>query len=395
MGGIPGSAPPLDPFSTETEHVSGGGSAARLYAKTRGLSGLTSVMVEERQHPLWLRAGTEDVDSAIAMLDPAANGLKCAHEPRRIVEIGAGAGYRTVAMAAAYPGAEILAAEPNPSLQRTGLLNTLPYDNITYVNALIISEEGYHGYFDRTGAQGRPSLVAHQAGHIKSQKFTQFLNYYRFADADTLIITADAASLRILHEPLPPALQLIAVETGGAGLPPETARCYPLAEFISVISGAYVLLYRRGHKRLAPTPRPIAVLAPDGAARRWRLENVIEGGFFHLPGGGVRLQPNAPGMATARLALSVELREHDLLQASFRVAGEPAVPVRFTVKVYTADGRVLASGSEIIRDMRPRPLVLTLLPYQGPCEVVFSTEIAGPGTSAAGAWAEIMSATLI
>ncbi len=74
-------------------------SAVRLREETRGLTGLAAVMVEERVHPLWLRAGTGDVDRAIAMLDPAARGLKCAHEPRRIVEIGAGSGYRAVALA--------------------------------------------------------------------------------------------------------------------------------------------------------------------------------------------------------------------------------------------------------------------------------------------------------
>ena len=137
-GGVPTDASTLGgAFSAAGEHIHTVASAVRLREETRGLTGLAAIMVEERVHPLWLRAGTGDVDRAISMLDPAARGLKCAHEPRRIVEIGAGAGYRAVAMASEYPGAEILATEADPLLQRTGLLNTLSYDNITYLTAAV------------------------------------------------------------------------------------------------------------------------------------------------------------------------------------------------------------------------------------------------------------------
>ena len=139
-------------------------SAVRLRQETRGLTGLAAIMVEERVHPLWLRAGTGDVDRAITMLDLASRGLKCAHEPRRIIEIGAGAGYRAVALAAEYPGCEILAAEADPLLQRTGLLNTLPYDNITYVSAAVSTREAQYGYFGRLGPHGAPALQQHSAG---------------------------------------------------------------------------------------------------------------------------------------------------------------------------------------------------------------------------------------
>jgi len=384
-------------FRRTSGHVSTAASAVRLREETRGLTGLAAIMVEERVHPLWVRGGTGDVDRAISMLDPAARGLKCAHEPRRIVEIGAGAGYRAVAFAAEYPGAEILATEADPQLQRTGLLNTLSYDNITYVTAAVSTDEGQYGYFDRVGPEGWPALLAHPAGTIKARKLAQLLSFHRFSDADTLIITPDSASAKILSQPLPPALRLIAVETGGKPLPADMARCYPLAQFITVISGDYVLLYRRGQQRLPPAPRPVPVLSADGPARFFRTENVEGEGFFHLSGGGVRLRPNAAYEPPARLTLSVEIRDHAEMQVSFRVA-EQSAPVRFTVKIFTEAGMVLASGSEVLRDTRPRGLVLPLREHQGRCEVVFTTEMA-EGASNVGAtasvWAEIISASLI
>jgi hypothetical protein len=392
-GKVPGDLPAYD--VRDAGPALGTVSAIRLREETRGVTGLAAVMVEERVHPLWLRAGTADVDRAISMLDPAACGLKCAHEPRRIIEVGAGAGYRAAAMASEYPGCEILATEADPLLQRTGLLNTLPYDNITYVSAAVSTEETRYGYFGRVGPQGLPSLVAHQAGTIKSRTLAQLLSFHRFSDADTLIITPDAASALILREKLPPSLRLIAVETGGEPLPEDLARCYPLAQFITVISGDYVLLYRRGQQLLPPAPRPLAVLAADGPARYFQTENMSEGGFFHLSGGGVRLHPNMAGAPLAKLTLSVEIREHAEFQLSMRVTQERAKPVHFAVKIYTEAGMVLACGSETLRDTRPRGLVLPLREHQGRCEIVFTTEMAEPGMSNAGAWAEIISASLI
>lgn len=392
--GVPPDAPAISNFATAGASA-GAASAVRLREETRGLTGLAAIMVEERVHPLWLRAGTGDVDRAIAMLDPAGRGLKCAHEPRRIVEIGAGAGYRAVALATEYPGVEVLATEADPLLQRTGLLNTLSYDNITYVNTGVGAEEAQYGYFDRVGAQGFPALLAHPAGTIKTRKLAQLLSFHRFTDADTLIITPDAASAQILRQPLPRGLRLIAVETGGDPLPADMASCYPLAQFITVISGDYVLLYRRGQQRLPPAARPLAVLAADGPARFFQLENVSRDGFFHLSGGGVRLQPNPPGAAPARLTLSVEIRDHAELQVSLRVTKEEAPPVHFTVKIFTESGMVLASGSQTLRDTRPRGLVLPLREHQGRCEVVFATEMVEEAVSNAGAWAEIISANLI
>jgi len=370
-------------------------SACSMRDEVRGIAGMTALMVEERVHPVWLRAGTEDVDRAIMMLDLQRRGLKCAHEPRRIIEIGAGAGYRSVALASEYPGAEILSVESDPALQRVALLNTLGYDNITYRSTAVgIGEERY-GYFSRTGAQGRPALLSHPAGTIKSTTLEKLLQYHRFGDADTLIITPDAASAPLLAAPLPGSIRLIAVETGGLPLPEETARRYPLSQFVTIISGDYVLLYRRATVKIPPGPRSVAVFAPDGPARFLRVENVMPGGFFALGQGGFRLHPNHAGGAVARVTLSVENRDYTELQVSLRLVLEQSPQVRFTVKMLTENGTVLASGVETLRGAQPRALVLQLPEHQGRCEVVFTTELTGTGISNAGAWAEIISATLV
>jgi len=370
-------------------------SAVRLRQEVAFIAGLVSVNVEERVHPLWLRAGTEDVDRAIATLDVQQTGLKFPHEPRRILEIGAGSGYRTVALASDYPAAEILSLEADPALQRVGLLNTLSYDSITYRTVAVSTGETNYDYFGRTGSLGRLTLIQHETGSIKSTKLQHVLQFHRFNDADTLIITPDAASAPILASPLPSSIRVIAVETGGVPLEAETARCYPLKDFVTIISGNYVLLYRRGVPKLPAVPRRMAVFAPDGAPRSLHPENVPEGGFFALPGGGFRLHPNIAGGPPARIIISAEISDHGELQVSMRLVLDHSPPVRFTVKIFTEGGTMLASGIEVVQGGQRRIMVLALPEHHGRCEIVFSTELAGPGITNIGAWAEIISATLV
>ena len=86
-------------------------SAERLATANQGKTGLIPVNVDERLYPLWIRAGTGDAAAATASL---ASPLKIPFQPRRILEIGAGSGYRSVALAQAYP-ARPKSSPPSPT----------------------------------------------------------------------------------------------------------------------------------------------------------------------------------------------------------------------------------------------------------------------------------------
>ncbi len=370
----------------------------RLSAAVAGRVGLVVVPVAERPFPLWLRAGTDDAATAAASFDLQMNGLDIVHEPRRILEIGARAGYRSVALAHAYPAAEILATEPNPAFQRVATLNTVPYGNITVLNLAVGVEAVRHDFFGREGEAGCPALMRHEAGQITATPLAHLLTHRRWNDVDTIILKPDAASLGILDQPLPRRVRLLAVETGGEALPPATMAKLPMAEFLTMISGDYVLFYRRSlQKALPEPPRSVPVYMPDGPPQGLTLENVSDDppGFFQIGREGFRLHPNPHGEPLARAIVTQRNLDFVELQVSMRVVREDSAPVRFKVEMLGETGTILASGMEVVPGGKARAMVLQLPEYQGPCSIAFSTQMAEHGASNHAAWAEFISATFV
>jgi|GEM_PF-6244385 hypothetical protein len=369
---------------------------ANFAAATAGKVGLVMVPVEERPFPLWLRAGTEDTERAVASFNLRSNGLQMAHQPRRILEIGAGAGYRTAALAHAYPGAEIIATEADAACYRAAMLNTLPYGNVTCLAQAIAADAGRYGFHGREGKEGRLRLVRDETGSITATPLQHLLNYWRWRDVDTLVLTPDAASLEILRAPLPAGLRLVAVETCGMLLEANIAAQFPNNQFLMVMSGDYVLFYHRALQKAPPAPaRPAPVFAPDGQLRGLRLENGAEDSFFPVGPNGFRLSPNAYGAPPARLTLAHESMDYSELQVSMRVVQPEAPPVRFTVKMLSAFGETLATASEVVKGGMARGTVIHLPEYEGLCDVVFMAEVAVPGDGDADIWAEFISATFV
>jgi hypothetical protein len=369
-------------------------SAAVIAEAVAGRVGLAQVSVAERRHPLWLRAGTDDAAAAVKSL--GTNGLRLPHAPRRILEIGAGAGYRTVALAQAWPEAEIISTEPDMGLQRVALLNTLPYRNISAAFLALSTDNAKHGFTGRKGEVGRPALARDEAGPIAAVQLKNFLYSRGWNALDTVVITPDAASDHLLRAPWPASVRLIAVETGGAKLHEATAGRFPDEKFLTEISGDYVLLHRREVDAPVPEPVAVPVFNPDGEMRFVRFERVSINppAFFAIGAHGFRLHPNASDSPPARMVLGQVCRNYGDLHLTLRVALPVSAPVRFTVEVM-AEGEILARAMEVLKGGERRSVAVKLAPYEGECEVVFTTEMAEFGGSNAGAWAEVLVAAFV
>ncbi len=368
----------------------------RFAAAVRGKAGLVAVPVAQCAYPLWLRAGTEDETAAATAFELQERGLKFVHQPRRILEIGGGSGYRAVALAHLFPGAEILSTEADPAHQRVAMLNTLPYARITSLHMALAALPGRYAFYGRKGEAGRLALVAEETGQITATPLAHLLNFRRWNDVDTIIMTPDAASETLLTGTWPRHVQLLAVETGGVPLPPEITESIPNREFLCVMSGDYMLFYRRGIQREVLPVRGGPVFAPDGAEHGLTLEHVPEGGFFLVGSNGFRLQPNPHGGPPARLTITRINYDHAELHVSMRVARPDSPPVRFFVQMRSLpSGMPLVSHTDILNGGDVRGAVLHLPHHEGPCEIVFSTEMGALGADSALAWAEFISATFI
>jgi hypothetical protein len=359
--------------------------------------GLVSVPIAGRPYPLWLRAGTGDAAVARRCLNLAETGLHLPYEPKRILELGAAVGLRTVALALAHPGADILSIESDPACQRAGLLNTLPYRNIVANFTAVSTSAGRYGFSGRAGDGGRPVLAQEEQGNIAAQALGSFLQARGFGGFETVIVTPDAATDHLLRAPWPNTVRLIAVENGGQPLHEATASCFPDTHFLTEYAGDYVLLHRRTPAFIAIPARAVPIFGPDGPLQKLSFSHIHpdEGGFFTFSPAGLRLHANTSPGPVASVSVPFFCRNHNELHLVLRNPLSIAAPIRFTVRIVTADDVDICGATETVRGGATKPLIVPVTPYTGQTTVTFSTEMAEFGTSNAGAWGEFAAASLV
>lgn len=101
---------------------------------------------DEIKHPVRLRLRTSDVSLYHDILLHGAYDLDLSQlRPRTIVDVGANIGIASVYYANKYPGATIVAVEPEESNYAALLQNVAPYPNVIPVNAALWKVDGEVG----------------------------------------------------------------------------------------------------------------------------------------------------------------------------------------------------------------------------------------------------------
>ncbi len=110
--------------------------AIRLYAaqKLNG-SGEVSVQLPDLATPVWARYGTSDLGMFRQVLIDEEYRLQPGREPRLIIDAGANVGYASVYFANCFPGATIIAIEPDSGNFRQLQKNTAPYPRVRCMRA--------------------------------------------------------------------------------------------------------------------------------------------------------------------------------------------------------------------------------------------------------------------
>jgi FkbM family methyltransferase len=333
--------------------------------------GLVPVTLEGRRAPIWLRAGTDDVYTAQNAL--SWRGLNIPFSPQTILEIGAGAGYRSAALAEKFPDARIMAVEPDPAVRRVLKLNTLPYPNISLHFCTLSTVAGRYAFADQAGAGGKPGLVEDPAGPIQARSVGAFLLERQCGAPHLAIITPDTASKTLLRAPWSLATRLIAVETGGEFLPLATARCFPEAQYSQTRSGDYVLLRPREAMIVPKLPRAVPVFAPDGILRRLRFAPAGAGQFAAFGSHGFRLAAHRPGLQTT-VVFDHECYNYKELHAVVRGTTKKSA-VRCVLQVIAA-GEKLGEMTVVLQGTEKRTMAMALRDHRGPCEVIVAAEMA-------------------
>jgi hypothetical protein len=370
----------------------------------RGKIGLMPVTIPERKYPLWLRCGSGDAAVCVRSLELEESGLEIAFAPRNILEIGAGNGYRSVALAVAFPGAMVVATEGRPAAHRIHLLNTLPYRNVVSLGIAVSNISRKYAYGGRRGHSGTIELMEDAEGPIVGRPFAELLKLPAWQNFDTLVVTPDAASEALLTDPAtvwPATLRLIAIEVpvevpgkaGQPGLAPAIAEGFPEAVYARRDAGRYALFYRR--EVYSPAPALPAVFLVDAAAdlRPLQLRNVSPDpwGFFAIGNHGFRLHPNEPYEPTAQVTFTKHNRGYTKFMARLQVGNPAAGAVRFRIAIVTEAGELeIMAAEEVVGGGAFSEVAVELPPCFGECRVIFSTEMADPGVGNGYAWAEVL-----
>jgi FkbM family methyltransferase len=146
-----------------------GGAIAFIGAKLFGTRPLFKMRVAGISHPVYLRIGTTDASVLRQVLVEKHYDLPVHIVPKVIVDAGANIGLSAVYFANKYPGATIIALEPEESNFQLLQKNVDPYPQIRPVRAalwkenrqisLIDPRHGHHGFqtMEGTPADGKPS----------------------------------------------------------------------------------------------------------------------------------------------------------------------------------------------------------------------------------------------
>jgi hypothetical protein len=363
---------------------------ALIREAVRGQIGLVSVRIPALPHPIWLRAGTGDADACIAALSPET-GLKIPYGARRILDLGIGAGYQTVALAHRFPEADIIAAEADPALHTLALLNTLPYRNIKFRAQVVDMGGGQYAFAGRFAPGGAPSLIPQAEAGLAAIALPKLLDEVGWKIFDTAIITLDPATLPILRHPWPKTLRMLAIHNGGQKFGPAAAEALGAQAQTARPAGHYMIIMRREVEDAWPAPRPVPLYDPLGPPARmaYTRPDSLPARYFSIFPHGFRLHPNSQKQP-ATLSLSYTCQSHAALRVRLRVSHKESNPVHFTISVLNpAGGEPIGHAEVVLGGGRETPVEVALLPFFGPCRVVFKTAMVDEALSH-HAWAEFL-----
>jgi hypothetical protein len=368
--------------------------AALIEDVVRDRRGLFAVAVPALPYPLWLRGGTADAATCRAVFLAGDADTRIPYQPRRILELGAGAGYRSVALAQRYPDAQILTTEADPAFARLARLNTLPYPNISFSAVAVSKEAGPYAFAGQFMTDGRPGLMPQPGGPIGAIPLHEFLAQHGWDIFDTVVITPDAASMHLLQEGWPPFVRMIAVRTPERFLWPGALAAFDDEIYARRYEGECPTLFRRDAGGNFSRPWPLHLFDPNGLPGGFSRAHVpdLPAYYFPIHPYGFRLHPKPSNQSPPEISV-VRVCSG---QAQLAVGHPNAAPIRFTISVHALpDGAELARIESVVAGGEEREAATDLPPYFGPCRITFSTTMAETGASTNYGWADFLDASFI
>ena len=380
---------------------------------SRSQFGLIDARLPGCRFPLYLRGMTSDVNNLRQIFENQEYELRTNAEPRRILDLGAYAGYAAVWFANRFPDAEIVCVEPSPANFRMLVLNTLPYERITRIQGAVwdrsialeirsptdgISPAGAWA-FQTTPATENPKR------QVAGYSVQDLLQAVGWSGVDFLKCDIEGAEVEVfgnaavttwLAEATTVAIELH--ERFRAGSEATVFRMFPEAEWQRTLNGEFTVFTRLTHVRKPQLSSclPI-VLQPDRTSplpfrainvrpENWTLWGDDEETF--------RLHPNPPGAGAAELSFQLELKGHRAFSTTLRLPRTAAAAVIFAARLTNEENETVAHDSRFVNPGESVDWRLAFEPRYGIYTLSISTEMAPDALSNAFAWATWSATTI-
>jgi FkbM family methyltransferase len=179
----------------------------RLVAKSRLLDQrcIVTVRTEQLSKPVHLRLRTTDISVYEEVILNAEYGLSFGTPPKVIIDAGANIGLTSVYFADRYPGATVLAIEPEPSNFELLCKNAAHYPNIVPLKAALWDTNTSLSLFDagtgNWGFQTRQSEdSAPSPASVESVTIASLMRSYSFDRIDLLKIDIEGAEKEVFED---------------------------------------------------------------------------------------------------------------------------------------------------------------------------------------------------
>ncbi len=370
-----------------------------LQTLAAGHAGLGHAALPELGHPLYFRGATPDVVNMAQIFRDQALELPITATPRRILVLGAYAGFAAVWLARRHPLADIACVEPMPANLRLLALNTGPWPRIRVLGAAAWHSAARLAVDLRLAGDWASSLhdgAEDEERLVPARPVADLLDALGWSQVDFVLCDAVGAEAAVFADPQAPWLRHldVALVHTYPGLVPGVeqivAPCFPAAFYDRGRHGDYQLFQRRAPLRVHPPAPPRLKLIPDEPGFVPLLLHdlaPVPWAFFVFDGRSCQLHPNMPGQPPARAVFQHALAGQTRFTATLHHAGASAAPVVFTMVLERPDGTGIVRAECVVAAREQVAWSVPLPAPTGPHLVMLQTAMAAGAGNNNNGWA--------
>ncbi len=369
-------------------------------------TGFGHATLPELGHPLYFRGATPDVANMAQVFRDHALEVPMAATPRRILVLGAYAGYAAVWLARRHPLADIACVEPMPANLRLLVLNTGPWPCIRVLGTAAWHSATRLAVGARLAGDWAPSLhdrAKEDERSLPARPVTDLLGALGWSQVDFVLCDVVGAEAAIFADPQALWLRqvdvaLVQIYPGLAPRADQTvAACFPPVFYDHRKLGEYDLFQRRVPLRAYPPAPPRLQLIPDEPGLVPLMLHDLEPvpwAFFIFDGTSCQLHPNTPGRTPARVVFSRLLSGQTRFSTTLHHAGASGAPVAFTLVLERSDGSEVLRAERVVAVREQVAWSVPLPTPTGPHRVVLQTAMVPEASNNNNAWARWLDPTL-